>query len=217
MGTYLNDPDTCVPFRDDLAEFALGTLSGRARADVIDHLERCAECAAELESLSAAADALLLVAPEATPPAGFDEHALVGMTGRRDRHRSSSARVLALAAGVLIALGVGIGAIVTRQAGHDPSFTSAALVSSTGTKGQVFLSWGRDAWMFMTLDNVNAAGPIACTVTLRNGARETVGHFVVRSGYGAWAVALKVPASALRSVAVVDQAGVTIASASISI
>ncbi|HWD24722.1 MAG TPA: zf-HC2 domain-containing protein, partial [Acidimicrobiales bacterium] len=80
------DAGSCNPFRDDLAEFALGTLSGRQRAGVIDHLERCVECSAELEGLSIAADSLLLIAPEATPPAGFDQRVLSGMTGGRDRH-----------------------------------------------------------------------------------------------------------------------------------
>jgi hypothetical protein len=70
--------------------------------------------------------------------------------------------------------------------------------------------------MFMTLDDVPAHGTVVCTVTLVNGKRVTVGHFGIRSGYGAWAVWLRTPAENVRSVAVLDQSGVTLASATIS-
>ena len=43
----------------------------------------------------------------------------------------------------------------------------------------------------MTLDDVPAHGTVVCTVTLADGKRVTVGHFGIRSGYGAWAVWLR--------------------------
>ncbi len=58
------DPE-CSAARDDLAALAIGTLTGRERAELLDHLERCARCAAELEELSAAADALVTLIPAA--------------------------------------------------------------------------------------------------------------------------------------------------------
>src|ERR1700678_3816278 len=114
MGNDMSDANACNQFADDLAQLALGALSGRERADVIDHLESCPECAAELEGLSVAADTLLLLAPQATPPAGFANRVAAAMTQGRERHRPLSRRLVALAAAALIALGVGIGAIVTR-------------------------------------------------------------------------------------------------------
>jgi hypothetical protein len=215
MSTTSPRPVDCGRYADDLALLALGTLAGRPRAEILDHIERCAECAAELEGLSAGADALLLLAPEATPPAGFDRRTIASMTGGGERRRSIPTRLAALAAAALFALGVGIGigAIVTRAPTHDPSFASAPLTSPSGASGTVVLSLGGRAWMFMTLDDVQANGPIACTVTLKNGVRETVGHFRMESGYGAWAVWLSVPASAVSHVAIVDGAGVTLASA----
>ena len=60
-----------VPVQDDLAALAIGALNGRDRSVVLGHLEGCARCAAELEELSAAVDALLTLIPEATPPEGF--------------------------------------------------------------------------------------------------------------------------------------------------
>jgi hypothetical protein len=93
--------------------------------------------------------------------------------------------------------------------------TEATLTSTVGAHGTVELSWGADAWMFMTLSDITASGPVTCTVTLDNGHRETVGHFRVHAGYGAWAVWLRAPVSAIRSVAVLDRAGVTLASATV--
>jgi len=217
MDTGMSDAGACAAFGDDLAQLALGTLSGRERANVIDHVQGCVECAAELEGLSIAADALLLLAPEATPPNGFDQRVLSAMAQGRERHRPLSRRIMAVAAIALVALGVGIGSVVTRPAGHDPTFVSAALTSSSGAKGDVIMSWGAQSWMFMTVDDLDVAGSITCTVTLKNGALSTVGQFTIHQGYGAWAVWLKVPASDVRSVAVKDHAGVTIASAAIAV
>src|ERR1700735_5173676 len=114
MGTDMSSSGACEAFADDLAQLALGTLSGRERADVIDHLEGCAECSAELETLSVAADTLLLLAPEATPPIGFDSRVVAAMSERRERRRPIPQRILAVAAVALIALGVGIGALLAR-------------------------------------------------------------------------------------------------------
>jgi hypothetical protein len=217
MSTTPSRPVACDRFADDLALLALGTLAGRERAEILDHVEQCAECAAELEGLSATADALLLLAPEATPPAGFDRRVTALMTGSGERRRVLPRRVSALAAAVLVALGVGIGTIVIRSPTREPSYASAALTSPGGANGTVMLSFGNRAWMFMTLADIHANGPIACTVTLKNGVRETVGHFRVKSGYGAWAVWLSVPASEVSHVAIVDSAGVTLASARIAV
>jgi hypothetical protein len=212
----MSQTDRCGEFADDLALLALGTLAGRERASVIDHLESCPACSAELEGLSVAADALLLLAPEATPPAGFDQRAVAAMRQGRD-HRRSRPRMLAAAAAIVavLGLGVGLGAVVTRSGNPTPGMTTAALVSSTGAKGNVMLSWGPTAWMFMTIGDVPATGPVTCTITLADGTTRTVGHFRMTSGYGAWAVRLPTAAANVRGVAVLDGSGVTIASASI--
>ena len=74
MGTGMGDflPPACAAISDDLAELALGTLTGRERVVALSHLESCARCSAEVEELSAAADQLLHLAPSAEPPVGFE-------------------------------------------------------------------------------------------------------------------------------------------------
>ncbi len=53
----------CERYADELAELALGTMTGRERAHILTHVESCPGCQAEMEQLSLAADSLLEVVP----------------------------------------------------------------------------------------------------------------------------------------------------------
>jgi len=63
---------TCNEFRAIAAEVALGILSGAERADALGHMEHCVSCRAVVEGLALTGDSLLLLAPEADPPLGFE-------------------------------------------------------------------------------------------------------------------------------------------------
>ena len=80
-------PPECAAVSGDLAELALGTLTGRERVAALAHLENCARCSAEVEALSVAADQLLLLAPAAEPPVGFEAGVFerLGFRGQRPR------------------------------------------------------------------------------------------------------------------------------------
>ncbi|MCU1490429.1 MAG: hypothetical protein JWM85_1834 [Acidimicrobiaceae bacterium] len=67
-----HEMDTCAEVSAELAELALGVLTGRERSIVVEHVENCDDCRAELEHLTGVADALLMVAPQAEPPLGFE-------------------------------------------------------------------------------------------------------------------------------------------------
>jgi len=74
----------CDDYQQDLAELALGVLTGRQRAATLAHVDSCDHCAEELEQLSRTADAVVYVAPEEEPPVGFE----VRLRGRgRPRRR----------------------------------------------------------------------------------------------------------------------------------
>ena len=62
----------CAAIQDDIVGLALGSLAGKEREAALGHLETCARCSSEVEELSAAADELLHLAPEAEPPLGFE-------------------------------------------------------------------------------------------------------------------------------------------------
>ncbi|HSS12195.1 MAG TPA: zf-HC2 domain-containing protein [Acidimicrobiales bacterium] len=67
---------TCDEFASQAAELALGLLSGDERAAALAHLAGCSSCRVNLDELARAADALLLVAPRAEPPIGFESRVL---------------------------------------------------------------------------------------------------------------------------------------------
>jgi hypothetical protein len=74
-------PD-CARMGQLLPELALGVAAGDERARALGHLARCVPCRSVLESAAAAADALLLIAPEREPPPGFETRVLAGLLGR---------------------------------------------------------------------------------------------------------------------------------------
>jgi hypothetical protein len=67
---------SCVMLADVAAELALGVLTGRERADAIEHLDRCEACREEVHKLMATGDELLGLLPPAEPPAGFETRVL---------------------------------------------------------------------------------------------------------------------------------------------
>ncbi len=61
------------------AEMALGLLSGPERATGLSHLAACPSCREQVDDLARVADRLLLLAPEAEPPAGFESRVLAAV------------------------------------------------------------------------------------------------------------------------------------------
>jgi hypothetical protein len=207
--------------RDDLVEFALGTLSGRSRALVLDHLETCAHCTAESESLADAADTLLWLAPEAEPPLGFETRVIerfrgAGTVHRIDRRRRIS--LFAVAAMLVAVLGVGIGAVAVSSGGSGhPSATqrptTGQLVSDGHVLGDVTISAGTPSWMTMDVETGKLSGVVWCEVTFASGRSETVGKFTIAHGYGSWVAPIKAPGSSVRSARIVNGNGTVLAQA----
>jgi hypothetical protein len=70
----------CVRTDELIPELAIGVASGDERAPALGHLAGCVRCRGDLESATAAADALLLLAPEREPPPGFESRVLNGVS-----------------------------------------------------------------------------------------------------------------------------------------
>jgi Putative zinc-finger len=70
----IDDPrsHSCDEYADNLAELALGILTGRERAATLAHVDSCPRCAEELEQLSHVSDAVVSIAPGVEPPLGFE-------------------------------------------------------------------------------------------------------------------------------------------------
>jgi hypothetical protein len=207
---------------DDLIEFALGTLSGRSRAAVLDHLETCAHCNAEVESLADVTDKLLWLAPEAEPSLGFETRLIERYRGgdaRRHTARRQRLSVFAVAAMVAAVLASGVGAIVTNSGSTTPPSATTLrpltgrLMAGAQVVGDVTISSGSPSWMIMDIDAGMLSGTVWCQVTLANGHIETVGKFTIANGYGSWVAPITGSARHVRSAQVVNANGTVLAQA----
>ena len=216
----------CEQHQEELAELALGVLTGRDRARVLRHVESCARCAEELEQLSRAADAVLQVAPVVEPPMGFEVRLFerMGVADVRHRHRfrpprwavgalSAAAAVAALAVG--LSLGLSSSPPPTSNAAPPHAVVSAGLVDHGAVVGRVTTHAGKDPWMSMMLFDSSARGTVNCVVVTSDGVSHQVGTFVAKKGYGAWAAPLHVDPKDIRSAEVVAASGTVIATAAL--
>ncbi|HEX5947217.1 MAG TPA: hypothetical protein VFY82_13100, partial [Acidimicrobiales bacterium] len=125
----------CEWVREVAPDLALGLLTGQDRGDALAHLERCEGCRAEVAALSGTADEILLAAPEATPPAGFDRRVLAAVEAhrgldddgpgatapapRRGPARRPGTRMVALVAAAVVLVVAGVAAAVLRNGTAD--------------------------------------------------------------------------------------------------
>jgi hypothetical protein len=216
----------CEEFADDLAELALGILTGRERAAALSHVESCPRCAHELEELSRAADAVVRVAPDLEPPVGFEVRLFSAMgvapvADRRWSRPSRRTRWLLAAAAAVVALVTGLSVGWATSTGrHGPARVSSAtplasanLVENGKRVGHVDAYGGAHPWMSMTLADSAAMGRVTCAVITDEGVTRLVGAFTVKEGYGAWAATLPVSPRDVRTAEVLGPNGAVIATA----
>jgi len=211
----------CAAVQDDLAELALGTLSGLERSVVLAHVQSCSHCREEVDRLSAAADAILTLAPEAEPTAGFETRLFERMgvsTPRRRWLPHRRAGRVALAAGALAgALGAGLGlGLATGGSSLPPAPLEASLTAGHSMRGEVYLASGTPGWLFMSVDHVDATGLVTCKVATADGSTTTVGTFWLERGAGSWASELPVPASQVQKAWIVNGSGTVLATAELN-
>jgi Putative zinc-finger len=88
----------CSQLREMAPDVALGLLTGAERAAALGHLESCAGCRAEVAALASVADEVLLTAPAATPPDGFDRRVLAALAEARATGAPATGGVVATTA-----------------------------------------------------------------------------------------------------------------------
>ncbi len=216
----------CDAYADDLAELALGVLTGRARAQALSHVESCPRCAEDLEQLSRVADTVVQVAPDVEPPMGFEVRLFERMGVAhvsRPRHRIRPSHwVPAAVAAAAAALALGLGLTLTSSPVptatapvHHGKVTSADLVENGAAVGRVVAFGGNQPWMSMMLADSTARGTVSCIVVTADGVTHRVGTFVAQKGYGAWIAPLHVNPADIRTAEVVSPSGTVIATASL--
>jgi Putative zinc-finger len=239
-------PHDCEEYAVNLAELALGILTGRERAATLAHVDSCPRCAEELEQLARAADAVVSVAPEIEPTMGFEVRlfsrmgledpaalasppaSVIPMAGRARplRWAARSPRwVMAVAAAVVaLAVGLGIGWSVgpgrtggTQADGPAGSEVARADLTAHGSQvGTVQTYGGPTPWMIVTLADSWSDGKVTCKVITDNGVTYKVGTFTAKDGYGAWGAPLRVSPQDVRKAEVVSSNGTVIATATLS-
>ncbi len=226
---------TCDYYADQLAELALGALSGRERAETLAHVDNCSRCFAEVEELSRAADELLHVAPETEPPLGFEVRllerlgvnpALTPAMARRHQRREALARhsrtvLLGAAAAVLAIVGTVVGLAATSGSPTRPPAVAAprpvqaTLLDAHGHDvGAVIESApGTPPWVFMYLEVGKLTADVNCELVLADGHVLKLGTFWVDKGYGTWSAPIDVAVDQVRGARLVSASGALLASA----
>jgi hypothetical protein len=243
----IDDPrqHLCDEHADNLAELALGILTGRERAATLAHVDACPRCAEELEHLSHVADAVVSIAPEVEPTVGFEvrlfnrmglvESPLISTAPSASRRRATAWRrvatsprwalaaaavVLALVLGLSLGWSSGPSHTVTPHAGggarSEKEVATAALVENGRTVGRVSTYGGSNPWMIVTLADSSTHGRVICDVVTANGVTHKEGSFSAKDGYGAWGAPLRVAPQDVRKAEVVSSNGAVIATATLS-
>lgn len=207
----MTDTTSSCPDDSTLLELALGELTGRDRADSLAHVARCATCRGALQVLVEVAEQVLLAAPEAEPPAGFESTVLhrLGADPVRSRRRVGIALV-ATAAVVLVVLATAIGIGVTR--GADQDMTEAAMLTTRGRDvGRVWRYDSRPTWLLVSVPRWRAwerggANEYRLRARLDDGRTVDIGP-VSLAADGAWGTTTRHRATSIHAVAIVDATG----------
>jgi hypothetical protein len=207
----------CAQVRELAPELALGIAEGDERAAALRHLSGCAGCRRLVSELSSVGDELLLLAPAAEPPPGFESRVL-GRLAAPPRPRGIRLprwrRLAAVAAAAVLAAALGGGSVflatagdrrladgyqaVLRQ-GEGSFFAAAPLQGPGGRAGTVFGYQGQPSWAMVTLrPTIAAERRFRVQVLTRDGRYLAAGEAVLGGGQAAWGGQLPVDLSAVR-------------------
>ena len=124
----------CAQLLDLAPELAAGNLCGEERAAAIAHLATCASCQQEVNSLTTVTDRLLLLAPPAEPPNGFEQRVLAAIPTELDRvrqrrrpRRRAWTSLAAAAAALVLAFSAGA-LLLDPDSSDQPAFASIKIL-----------------------------------------------------------------------------------------
>ena len=208
----MTDPAARCPDDVVLVELALGHLTGRERAEALAHLLQCRACREQTDMLTEVSEHLLLAAPEAEPPAGF-ESVVVGRLTPEPRSRPRRSVAVALAGAVALVAAAFAGGLLVSDDGREVA--EAAMVTPGGR--DVGRAWRYDSdpsWVFLSVPGWEvwedpAGSPLDYELhaELDDGTQVALGDVTFRNDGGTWATATRVDTARITSVAIVDQTG----------
>ena len=211
----------CERLREIAPELALGIADGEDRALALEHVAGCAECRAHLERLAHVADELLLLAPAAEPPPGFEGRVAAALEPRR---RRSLRRRVALPIAAAATAAAAAAAIVwfaladdrdlageyreTLAVANGRYFTAAPLEAPGGEwAGYVYGYQGKTSWVLAVVSDLDSAGPHRLEAVTRDGERLPLRGLEVSGGEGSAGSATPVPYEDLNEVRLLDDRG----------
>jgi hypothetical protein len=198
-------------------ELALGILVGAERGQALAHLAGCAECRQLVDEMSAAADSLLLLAVEAEAPLGFESRVLARLSPVAPQRQRRPWHWIATAAAALLLTAAATGFAVHYHdtPAHDPQvLRTAPLRTTSGSEaGDVYVTGGHPAWVFMSVESTENGKRYQCELTFGDGRIVRAGQFTVTDREGWWGTAVATGIEDLRSVRLLAPDGTTIASA----
>ena len=219
-------PQPCGESESWGAELAIGLLSGPDRAAALSHMASCSTCREEVDGLARVADRLLVLAPDAEPPSGFESRVLAavgtaatgaavggevrpaGLRGRRGRLAG-----LATAIVVVAAVGGGVAATALRTPAPAPREesvlrTGLAVSASGRTSCRVVVTGTRPASVLVSMDGYPGADKaFAVEMETAGGVVVPLGPMAVAGGHGLLVRSLDLDAGTLRLMRMLDDDG----------
>lgn len=223
----------CAEVHERSGEIALELLSGTERAQALDHLERCRSCRAEVEALTDVVDQLLLAAPTAEPPPGFESRVLERLSTEAATPLDASAPAAAssaaapvrslrrrpgrwlggaVAAAAVIAFVVAGFLVGRSQPAPEPTVRAAPMVTPAGDSvGRVQLGHDPDS-VFVALPGWKRwaghhYGRFRLRVVMHDGTTKSLGPVPLSSKKVSWGTVTRFDTGDVRRVAMVDADG----------
>ena len=198
----------CLDVRAMTPEAALGLLSGADRAVVFEHLEGCERCREAMHEFSALADELMLLAPEAEPPVGFEQRVIDALGAPPRVRRRRGLVVIGAAAAVLLAV---VAFAAGRSGQPQPAVREITMRTPSGrVVGDAYVHDDEPAWVFVAAPGWTSTTEMHLRMTFADGSTTEVG------GTGSWATVVQGDATAIRELALIDADGSVWCSATVT-
>ncbi len=213
--------------RATAAELALGIADGADRAWALEHLAGCAACRARVEQLSAVADELVMLAPSAEPPPGFEDRVATAIAPPRRswRQRFAIPAVAAVAAAcaafaVWVALGddreLADDYRQTLAVANGEDFDAKPVELADGTEvGYIYGYQGRTSWVLAVMYDCPYDGTYELTGVTDDGRRVSISPIEISDGRGSIGRATTVDYESLTQILVVDDEGHEVAASNL--
>ena len=219
-GTEASMGADCERVRELAPELALGIADGEERAWALGHLATCAGCRAHVARLSETADELLLLAPAAEPPPGFEGR----VTAALEPPRRPVWRRLAVPVAAALATATAAAAVVWFTVADDRDqaaayrdtlpvavgeYFDATPLEAPGGKwaGYVYGYQGEASWVMVVVGDDAAATGESVEIVTGDGRRLPLGDLSVDDGVGSAGFVTPVAFDELAEVGVLDDRG----------